>query len=37
VMLINYDYFDEARAVDKGVLHHFNVAIKDPRQAVSIA
>lgn len=37
VILINYDYFDEARALDKGVLNHFNVAIKDPSQAVNIA
>lgn len=37
VILINWDYFDEARALDKGLLNHFNVAIKDPAQAVSIA
>ncbi|MBV8742226.1 MAG: ABC transporter permease [Sinobacteraceae bacterium] len=36
IMLINYDYFDEARALNKGELNHFNVAIKDPSQAVSI-
>ena len=37
VILINYDYFDEARAAGKGAVNHFNVAISDPRQAVSMA
>jgi putative ABC transport system permease protein len=37
VMLINYDYFDEARLPDKGTVNHFNVAIADPRQAVAVA
>jgi putative ABC transport system permease protein len=37
VILINYDYFDEARAAGKGAVNHFNVAISDPRQAVAVA
>ena len=37
VILINYDYFDEARVVGKGNVSHFNVAISDPRQAATVA
>ena len=37
VILINYDYFDEARLAGKGTVNHFNVAISDPRQAVAVA
>ena len=37
VILINYDYFDEARVAGKGTVNHFNVAISDPRQAVAVA
>jgi putative ABC transport system permease protein len=37
VILIHYDYFDEARAVGKGNVSHFNVAIVDPQQAASVA
>ena len=37
VILVNYDYFDEARVAGKGTVNHFNVAIVDPRQAVTLA
>jgi putative ABC transport system permease protein len=37
VILINYDYFDEARLAGKGTVKHFNVAVFDPRQAVTVA
>lgn len=37
VILINYDYFDEARLAGKGTVNHFTVAILDPRQAVTVA
>jgi putative ABC transport system permease protein len=37
VVLINYDYLDEARAARKGIVQHFNVAISDPRLAVSVS
>jgi putative ABC transport system permease protein len=37
VLLINYDYFDEARFAGKGTVKHFNVAISDPRLAVNVA
>jgi len=37
IILINYDYFDAARVVDKGNVSHFNVAIVDPRQAATVA
>jgi putative ABC transport system permease protein len=37
VILINYDYLDEARLAGKGTVNHFNVAIADPRQAVAVA
>jgi putative ABC transport system permease protein len=37
VILIQYDYFDEARALRKGSVSHFNVSISDPRQAASVA
>lgn len=36
VILINYDYFDEARLAGKGTVNHFNVAVADPRRAVAI-
>jgi putative ABC transport system permease protein len=36
-ILINYAYFDEARLAGKGTVKHFNVAISDPRLAVSVA
>jgi putative ABC transport system permease protein len=37
VILIQYDYFDEARALRKGSVSHFNVSISDPRHAASDA
>ena len=37
VILINYDYFDEARLAGKGTVNHFNVSIFDPRQAATVA
>lgn len=37
VILINYDYFDEARVVGKGNVSHFNVSIFDPTQAATVA
>jgi putative ABC transport system permease protein len=36
-LLINYAYFDEARAAQKGTVAHFNVAIADPARGVPIA
>lgn len=37
VILIQYDYFDEARALGPGSVFHFNASIFDPRQAASVA
>jgi putative ABC transport system permease protein len=37
VLLINYDYFDEARLTRKGTVSHFNVAVLDPKLAVTVA
>lgn len=37
VVLINYDYFDEARAIGKGTVNHFSVATFRPQQAVTVA
>ena len=37
IILIQYDYFDEARALGKGSVFHFNASIFDPRQAASVA
>lgn len=36
-VLVNYDYLNEARASDRGTVHHFNVAIADPRAAATVA
>jgi putative ABC transport system permease protein len=36
-LLVNYAYFDEARFAGKGTVHHFNVAVSDPRLAVTVA
>jgi putative ABC transport system permease protein len=36
VLLINYDYFDEARFAGKGTVKHFNVAISDPKLAATV-
>lgn len=37
IILMQYDYFDEARALGKGSVSHFNASILDPRQAASVA
>jgi putative ABC transport system permease protein len=37
VILIRYDYFDEARAAGKGTTNHFMASIVDPKQAASVA
>jgi putative ABC transport system permease protein len=37
VILVQYDYFDEARALGKGTVSHFNASIVDPRQAATVA
>ena len=37
VVLINYSYFDEARLLGKGTVKHFNVAVSDPKLAVTVA
>ena len=34
---INYDYYDEAKAFGKGVVHYYLESIKDPRQATQVA
>ena len=36
-ILINYAYFDEARASGKGTVNHFNVAVTDPRLAAAVS
>jgi len=36
VLLINYDYFDEARFAGKGTVKHFNVAVSDPKLAATV-
>ena len=37
VILIQYDYFDEARLLGNGTVSHFNASIVDPRQAAPVA
>lgn len=37
VILIQYDYYDEARLAHKGTVSHFNVSIQDPKQAATLA
>ncbi|HWX34730.1 MAG TPA: FtsX-like permease family protein [Steroidobacteraceae bacterium] len=36
-LLINYDYFDEARLLGKGTVKHFNVSVSNPNMAVQVA
>jgi len=36
VIIINYAYYDEARAANTGRVNHFNLLISDPKQAVRI-
>ena len=37
VIMLNYDFLDEARAQQKGTVAHFNVAIDDPRRAAAVS
>jgi putative ABC transport system permease protein len=37
VILMQYDYFNEARALGTGNVSHFNASIVDPRQAATVA
>jgi putative ABC transport system permease protein len=37
VILVNYDYFDEARIAGKARVNHFNVTLSDPSQAAQIS
>jgi putative ABC transport system permease protein len=37
IILVNWAYFDEARALKKGTVQHFNVLIADPKQAATVA
>lgn len=37
VILIRFDYFDEARAASKGTVNHFMTSIVDPKQAATVA
>lgn len=36
-ILINFAYLDEARLVGKGSVQHYNVAVSDPKLAVTVA
>ena len=36
-ILIDYTYFDEARATGKGTVNHFNVAVTDPHLAAAVS
>ncbi|MGO9802772.1 MAG: ABC transporter permease [Steroidobacteraceae bacterium] len=36
-ILMNYDYYDQARATNTGMVNHFNVAVTDANQAVPVA
>jgi putative ABC transport system permease protein len=37
IIIVNLPYYDEARATGKGTVNHFNVAVTDPKVAVSVA
>lgn len=37
VIIINYDYYDEARVTGKSTVKHFNVLIGDPKLAASVS
>ena len=37
IILMQYDYFNEARALAKGNVSHFNASIVDPKQAATVA
>jgi putative ABC transport system permease protein len=36
-ILMNFAYYDEARASGRGTVNHFNVSVTDPNQAVAVA
>jgi putative ABC transport system permease protein len=36
-ILANYDYYDQARVSNTGMVNHFNVAVTDVNQAVAVA
>ena len=36
-ILINFDYLDAARVAGRGTVQHFNVAVSDPKLAVTVA
>jgi putative ABC transport system permease protein len=36
-ILMNYDYYDQARVSNTGTVNHFNVAVTDANQAVPVA
>jgi putative ABC transport system permease protein len=37
IIVVNLAYLEEARLLGKGTVQHFNVAISDPKQAVTVA
>jgi putative ABC transport system permease protein len=37
IILINFPYYDGARVSGKGTVNHFNVAVTDPKLAVTVA
>ena len=37
IVIVSYPYFDEARALKKGLVNHFNVAVADPQLAGQVA
>jgi putative ABC transport system permease protein len=37
IILVNFAYVDEARASGTGTVNHYNVAVTDPRRAVTVA
>ena len=37
IVLVSYPYFDEARALKKGTVNHFNIAVSDPKLGNQVA
>jgi putative ABC transport system permease protein len=37
IVIISYPYYDEARAMGRGLVNHFNVAIADPQLAAQVS
>jgi putative ABC transport system permease protein len=37
IVIVSYPYFDEARALRKGTVNHFNVAVSNPKLATQVA